>query len=40
MKNQKVICFNCKKIFNKEENLDEGYTTIARCPHCGSANSV
>ena len=35
-----VVCYDCKQSFNKEEHLEEGYSSIAKCPHCGALNSV
>jgi phage FluMu protein Com len=35
-----MICYHCKKDFNKEENEYDGYLSIVVCPHCKKLNSI
>ena len=32
--NTKVICENCGNKFTMHEHMEEGYSTISKCPGC------
>ena len=35
----KIKCYGCGEYFCADENMEDGYSTICKCPECKTLNS-